>query len=80
MSRAPRAWARGFRAVGRTRVNVSAGIGCERTDRLPAIRFFCPPEVTLIELAAAPGAPGASASADPGTARAAPRRNAAPGG
>ncbi len=50
LSGVPRAWARGFRPVGNTRLNVSAGIGCEHTDAVPPIRFACPPEMTLIEV------------------------------
>jgi len=50
LSAVPRAWARGYREVGSTRLNVSAGIGCEHLDRVPPIRFACPPEMTLIEL------------------------------
>jgi len=46
----PRSWARGFREVGQTRLNVSAGIGCEHAGGLPNIRVNCPPEMTLIEL------------------------------
>lgn len=44
----PRDWARGFREVGQTRLNVSAGIGAEHADGLPSIRINCPPEMTLI--------------------------------
>lgn len=44
----PRAWARGFRKVGNTRLNVSAGIGAEHHGALPSIRINCPPEMTLI--------------------------------
>ncbi len=46
----PRSWVRGFRKVGRTRLNVSAGVGSEHFFLLPAIRLNCPPEITLIEL------------------------------
>lgn len=49
-SNVPRSWARGFREVGNTRLNVSAGIGTERGGGLPPIRFNCPPEMTLITL------------------------------
>ncbi|MBI5154737.1 metallophosphoesterase [Candidatus Poribacteria bacterium] len=52
----PRAWARGFRKVGRTWLNVSAGIGAEHAEGLPSIRVNCPPEVTLIELVPEDGA------------------------
>lgn len=50
LSAVPRAWARGFREIGRARLNVSAGVGCEHAGGLPCIRFNCPPEMTLIEL------------------------------
>jgi hypothetical protein len=54
LSYVPRSWARGFREVGATRLNVSAGIGCEHAAELPSMRLFCPPEMTLIELRPAP--------------------------
>jgi predicted MPP superfamily phosphohydrolase len=47
-SNAPREWSRGFREVGRTRLNVSAGIGASHNKGLPSIRINCPPEMTLI--------------------------------
>jgi predicted MPP superfamily phosphohydrolase len=50
LSHVPRDWARGFRQVGKTRLNVSAGLGCERHTTLPKLRFFCPPEFTIIDL------------------------------
>lgn len=50
VSQVPRAWVRGYRNIGRTRLNVSAGIGCFHRYGLPSIRFNCPPEITLIEL------------------------------
>lgn len=46
----PRDWARGFRTVGQARFNVSAGIGSGHNKGLPAIRFNCPPEMTVIRL------------------------------
>ena len=46
----PREWARGFRAVGCTRLNVSAGIGAEHAAGLPSIRLGCPPEFTVIRI------------------------------
>lgn len=46
----PRDWARGYREVGNTRLNVSAGVGCEHAEELPDIRVFCPSEMTLFEL------------------------------
>lgn len=51
LAKIPRSWTRGFREVGRTRINVSAGVGCERASGAPCIRFNCPPEITLITLA-----------------------------
>lgn len=53
-TRVPRDWARGFREVGRTRLNVSAGIGAEHAHGLPSIRINCPPEMTLIHFLPAP--------------------------
>lgn len=50
LSDVPRAWARGFRQVGSTRLNVSAGIGSEHKEKVPSLRFACPPEMTLITL------------------------------
>jgi predicted MPP superfamily phosphohydrolase len=50
LSHVPRTWALGFREIGRTRLNVSAGVGCEHTDGIAPIRFNCCPEMTLIEL------------------------------
>lgn len=48
-SRVPREWARGFRTLpDGTAINVSAGIGAERSQGMPPIRFNCPPEMTLI--------------------------------
>lgn len=50
LSRVPKTWARGFRAVGPTHINVSAGVGAEHAAGLPSILMFCPPELTLIEI------------------------------
>jgi predicted MPP superfamily phosphohydrolase len=49
-SNVPRSWARGYREIGQTRLNVSAGVGCEHAYGLPNLRINCPPEMTLIEL------------------------------
>jgi uncharacterized protein len=49
-SRLPHNKAKGFRREGRFYSNVSAGIGCEHYARLPNIRFFCRPAITLITL------------------------------
>lgn len=45
---APREWSRGYREEGKTRINVSAGIGASHNKGLPSIRINCPPEMTLI--------------------------------
>jgi len=47
-SNAPKAWSRGYREAGHTRINVSAGIGASHNKGLPSIRINCPPEMTLI--------------------------------
>ena len=44
----PKEWSRGYRELGQTRINVSAGIGASHFMGLPSIRFNCPPEMTLI--------------------------------
>lgn len=44
----PKEWSRGYRELGQTRMNVSAGIGASHFKGLPSIRFNCPPEMTLI--------------------------------
>ena len=49
-SRIPKSWAKGFRNVNRTRLNVSSGIGTERTPGLPPIRFNCPPAITVFKI------------------------------
>ena len=46
--RIPRSWALGYREIGKTRLNVSAGIGSEHMVGLCSIRVNCPPEMTLI--------------------------------
>ena len=48
LSKIPRAWAMGYREVGALRMNVSSGIGTEHLHHLPAIRFNCPPTMTLL--------------------------------
>lgn len=50
LSKVPREWARGFRRIGVPWLDVSAGLGAEHTGGMPAIRFNCPPEMTLITL------------------------------
>ncbi|MEN6625743.1 MAG: metallophosphoesterase [Candidatus Sumerlaeia bacterium] len=49
-SRIPRELARGFHKVGKTRLNVSAGIGGEHLAGIPIIRLNCPPEMSLFEI------------------------------
>ena len=49
-SAVPRAWARGYREAGQTRIHVSAGIGAGHNKGLPSIRINCPPEMTLIHV------------------------------
>lgn len=49
-SESPREWSRGFRRIGLPYLNVSAGVGSNRFEGLPPIRFNCPSEMTLIEL------------------------------
>lgn len=49
-SEIPLEWSRGFREVGNTRLNVSAGLGCTHAAGLPDIRLFCPTEMTLIHI------------------------------
>lgn len=44
----PKEWSRGYRELGQTRMNVSAGIGASHFMGLPSIRLNCPPEMTLI--------------------------------
>jgi len=46
----PRKWGRGYRKVGKTTINVSAGIGSEHAGGIPPIRIFCPPEITMIKI------------------------------
>ena len=49
-SRVPKDWARGFRNIGKTFLNVSAGIGAEHAGQLPPIRINCPPTMTLFTI------------------------------
>ncbi len=46
----PRQWGRGYRKVGQTTINVSAGVGSEHARGIPPIRLFCPPEMTMIKI------------------------------
>jgi hypothetical protein len=47
LSNVPKEWAMGYRKVRNIRMNVSAGIGSEHAGDLPAIRFNCPPKMSL---------------------------------
>lgn len=47
LSSVPREWAMGYRKLRNIRMNVSAGIGSEHAGDLPAIRFNCPPTMSL---------------------------------
>lgn len=49
-SHTPRAWALGYRKIQNLHLNVSAGIGAEHASQLPAIRFNCPPAMTLFTI------------------------------
>jgi predicted MPP superfamily phosphohydrolase len=50
-SQLPRVLSRGFHEVGETRINISAGVGSEHAFGIPAIRFNCPTEMTVVEVA-----------------------------
>lgn len=50
MTSLPRKLARGYHQIGKTRLNVSAGIGAEHAEGLPSIRVNCPPEITVITI------------------------------
>ena len=54
LSAVPRDWARGFRSIGATSLNVTGGVGSEHGDDVPPLRLFCPTEMTLIRLWPAP--------------------------
>ncbi|MDP8243145.1 MAG: metallophosphoesterase [Candidatus Hinthialibacter antarcticus] len=49
-SSVPKNMARGFHEYGKTRINVSAGVGCERAAGVPKIRVFCPPDFAIFEI------------------------------
>ena len=49
-SAVPKSWAQGFTKIGIPHLNVSAGAGSNRYNGLPAIRFNCPTELTVIEI------------------------------
>jgi predicted MPP superfamily phosphohydrolase len=50
LTRVPHSWARGYRRIGNTRLNVSAGVGNEHAGKFASLRFNCPPEMSLIIL------------------------------
>jgi predicted MPP superfamily phosphohydrolase len=45
----------GLHAIDGNPIYVSRGVGCER-GQAPRIRFFCPPEISLLTLGPEPGA------------------------
>lgn len=49
-SAVPKSWALGYNKIGIPHLNVSAGAGSNRYNGLPALRFNCPTELTLIEI------------------------------
>jgi predicted MPP superfamily phosphohydrolase len=56
LSRVPRTVAAGgLHTLDGNRIYVSRGVGCER-GQAPRIRFFCPPEISLLELTNKKGA------------------------
>lgn len=49
LSRAPREWVDGIHDVGGAKLVPSRGIGMER-DRAPRLRFWCPPEIVIVDV------------------------------
>ena len=49
-SETPKAWAKGFRKLDHTNLNVSSGIGTERASDLVPIRFNCRPTITVFKI------------------------------
>lgn len=49
-SQIPKKWAQGFRKIGIPHLNVSAGAGSNRYNGLPAMRFNCPTEISVIKI------------------------------
>jgi len=49
-SKVPNELSMGYHQVGRTRLNVTAGVGFEHGGDVPAIRVNCPPELTVVDL------------------------------
>ncbi len=50
LSSVPREWALGLHHIGNTWLNVSGGAGSEHINGIPAIRFNCPTEMSLVEI------------------------------
>lgn len=49
-SAVPKSWAQGYNKIGIPYLNVSGGAGSNRYNGLPALRFNCPTELTVIEI------------------------------
>lgn len=49
-SQIPKKWAQGFHKIGIPHLNVSAGAGSNRFNGLPAMRFNCPTEISVINI------------------------------
>lgn len=49
-SAVPREMAAGLHSRGRTRIHVSSGLGTTHYDGLQAMRLFCPPRMTLLNI------------------------------
>lgn len=49
-SHVPKKWSQGFHKIGIPHLNVSAGAGSNRYNGLPAIRFNCPTEISVIKI------------------------------
>jgi predicted MPP superfamily phosphohydrolase len=49
-SQIPKKWSRGFHKIGIPYLNVSAGAGSNHYNGLPAMRFNCPTEITVINI------------------------------
>ena len=49
-SQIPKKWSQGFHKIGIPHLNVSAGAGSNRYNGLPAMRFNCPTEISVIKI------------------------------
>lgn len=49
-SQIPKKWSSGFHKIGIPYLNVSAGAGSNRYNGLPAMRFNCPTEISVIKI------------------------------